>query len=61
MKLGDLVTRKGRKTRARIVRVLPEKHHEVGATWSGWVEVAPPLCGFTRWAREDLALVEIRK
>lgn len=55
--IGAIVTVKGRKTRARVVRVLPAKLHEVGTTWNGWVEVDPPLNGFTRWELSELEIV----
>lgn len=57
MNVGDVVTVKGRKTHAQVVRVLKKDHGVMGGNWSGWVEVDPALCGYRRHAVEDLQLV----
>lgn len=51
MQVGDVVTIKGKKTRATVVQVL-DGHKD----WSGWVEISPALGGFTRWHTEELQL-----
>jgi hypothetical protein len=52
MKVGDWVTLKGKKTRAKVTKVLDLPHRQ--NNWDGWVEISPALGGFTRWSIDDL-------
>ena len=55
IQVGSTVTLIGRKSRAVVVRDL-YKVHAINK-WGGWVEIAPPLSGFTRYHRDELELV----
>ena len=56
IKVGSVVTLIGRKSRAVVIRDL-YKVHAINK-WGGWVEIEPPLSGFTRYHRDELELVE---
>lgn len=54
---GDVVTVKGFKTRAKIVRTLDKRHAQ--NNWTGWVEIDPPLNGFSRYHKDDLEVIRV--
>lgn len=56
MKVGNTVIRKGLKKRSKVVRVLDKRNPQ--NNWNGWVEVHPPLSGFTRWHKDELEVVK---
>jgi hypothetical protein len=52
IRVGSVVTLIGRKSRATVIRDLYKPHAQ--NKWFGYVEVEPPLGGFTRWHRDEL-------
>ena len=55
IRVGSTVTLIGRKSRAVVIRDLYKPHAQ--NRWGGWVEIEPPLSGFTRYHRDELELV----
>jgi hypothetical protein len=56
--IGAIVNVKGRKARSKIVRVFERIEHWTRNDWAGWVEVDPPLSGYSRWPVEELEFVK---
>lgn len=56
IRVGSVVTLIGRKSRATVIRDLYKPHAQ--NRWGGWVEVEPPLSGFTRYHRDELELIK---
>ena len=59
---GAIVTRKGYKRTARVVRVLPGPPPSGGTSnnWHGWVELDKPLGNFVRWPIDALEVAHGR-
>jgi len=56
IKVGSTVTLIGRKSRATVIRDLYKVHAQ--NRWDGWLEIEPPLSGFSRYHRDELELVK---
>lgn len=54
---GDLVIVKGFNKRAKVVRTLDKPHAQ--NDWRGWVEIDPPLNGFSRYHKDELEVVRV--